>query len=284
VVELSNEGLILMDNPCRPNPKGESVSCRFPGCTNTTENFDALCTNHKGEKVPRLHLVDWIGRLIPPGVARERCKNFAPEHAASLELLVKWMKEPPAGSEERRRREEKMDGFVDALLDALVGKIPDATSLQEDWEMDGEGKGKMVGEVVEIIKSLVDDWFPKGEFRETILQGKVFRKRIPIQPQPNQTQASLAPGEGTVEPEKNPKFTYDKIPVLNVPIRKVAAILLVGLACEESNRGDLWFASRNGGPTSRASVYMPIAYYLLRRHTKANEKQARMSLKTRVSD
>jgi hypothetical protein len=289
-VELSNEGAFEMENPCDANPtRRRDFPCRAQGCRSTTKTKDGLCKAHRG-KVDHPHLVDWIGRIYPPGIDREKCKNFAPEHAALLELLVLWMKEPPEGSKDRESREKKMDDFVDDALSTFVGQVPDATSMQEDWESTDSKKGELARNVIKDVNDLVNRHFPEATCNRTILPGKTFRKQAPqdaASPK-GDGQQLLTPSTGggrAADGAKKKRSFYD-IPVEKVPIRVVAALTLVGLACEESNRGDLWFVNKykGGKGSTRASIYMPIAYYLLRRHTRALDKQARMSLRTRVRD
>jgi hypothetical protein len=291
-VELSNEGILPKGNPCPANPsKRKDFRCWASGCKETTSNKDGLCTAHKNAKpkLTRPHLVDWIGRVCPPKVDKEKCKNFAPEHSALLELLVLWMEKPPKDSLERIARQERMDKFVTATLSTFVGKVPDATTMERDWEKEGDDKGKMAEKVISDITDLVNEYFPKAEFANTLLSGRVFEKQIRQDTLAETTggQEVLAElASDSTKSDGGKKIIRYEIPLLDVPIRIVAALALVGLACEESNRGDLWFAKtyRGGIGSARASIYMPIAYYLLRRYTDASDKQARMSLKTRVSD
>jgi hypothetical protein len=147
----------------------------------------------------------------------------------------------------------------------------------------------MAENLVEDIIDLVNTHFPENEYSNTVLPGRVFEKQVRQDIRIEKTGGQDVLGElatNSATSETGKKVMRHKIPLRNVPIRVVAALALVGLACEESNRGDLWFATtyRDGIGSARASIYMPIAYYLLRRYTDASDKQARMSLKTRVSD
>lgn len=146
----------------------------------------------------------------------------------------------------------------------------------------------MALKVVKEVNELVDRHFPEAGYDTVTLPGKTFKKKVPENAASRGDGQQLlttsrADGEAAVGPKK--RLFYD-IPVEKVPLRVVAALTLVGLACEESNRGDLWFVNKykGGKGSTRASIYMPIAYYLLRRHTRALDKQARMSLRTRVRD
>ncbi len=237
VVELSNRGGKKKFNPNPVNYKKDSVRCRYEGCNETTRNLMALCSEHKKSKIS--HTKDWLGRVIPPGYGREQCLTDAPAHSVITEMLIKWM-----GDDKDRRT--RMDHFISDILEEVVGKIPDATTLQEN--LDGNMKGIMIpDDLVRLAHGLVDTHFPFEEFKDIELQG------------PNYKGKRLA----------------------DIPIRVVAALLVIAFICEESNRGDLWFCSRYRKPENSkyASAYMPSVYYFLRRYTKANEKQARMSLK-----
>jgi len=64
-----------------------------------------------------------------------------------------------------------------------------------------------------------------------------------------------------------------------VPIKVAAAMLAIGFAAEEANRGDYWFSKEVLGQPSKsdyASAYMSSTYYFLRR-AGATSKQAQMS-------
>lgn len=66
-----------------------------------------------------------------------------------------------------------------------------------------------------------------------------------------------------------------------IPIRILAALLATGVACEEINRGDAWYAKQHGAKVKYANVFMPLAYYFLRRYAGASPAEARMSVKQR---
>jgi hypothetical protein len=65
-----------------------------------------------------------------------------------------------------------------------------------------------------------------------------------------------------------------------VPVKVVAAMLALGFAAEEANRGDYWFSKEVLGQPEKshyASAYMSATYYFLRR-AGANVDQATMTI------
>ena len=253
-VEFSNQGKKPHDNPCPFNPEGKKIRCRWTGCSRETRAMMGLCPEHNKGKYRRKikHPVDWIGELKTPEPKPLRpmktgaltLKAYAPAHSETTELLITWMNKDAT-------RESIMDRFISKALEALVGNIPDATSLQSNLET---GEGEQPAEVIKKIMAPVDSCFPLASYGSECIPN--IRIRL---------------SEPPVEL------------VADIPIRVIAALLVTGFACEEINRGDYWCYKKSGldpSKSTRASVYMSAVYYFIRRHTNATPKQARMSLRT----
>jgi hypothetical protein len=240
-VEFSNRGSIPKENPTPVNYNKEKIKCMHEGCQETTKSMFGFCTKHSKESV--LHERDWIGRIIPPGKDREACITWAPTHSLITEMLIKWMKE------DESKRCKIMDDFMNDILDSIVAKIPDATTLQSN--INGVMKGTMSPkEMLTLGERLVDKHFPKEKYGDKKISGRYKPK-----------------GE-------------DAVNFVDIPLRVVAMLLFIAFACEESNRGDMWFLKSHGlneDSSKRASAFMSSVYYLIRRHTKASEKQAKIS-------
>jgi len=238
-VELSNRGGKPKFNPNPQNLEKKLVECKYPGCNVTTRTIFGLCKKHNtyGGRKKILHIKDWFGRIIPPGLRREQCLIDILPHYTITEMLVKWM-----GDEEGKKK--VMDDFMDDVLNNIVSNVPDATTLQKN--INGEIEDAMTpGDLVEMTRRLVDKHFKKEEYDGVKLPGGSFRGK-----------------------------SLD-----DIPIRIVAATLIIAYACEESNRGDAWFCKINNRASTFGNAYMPSVYYFLRRHTKATKQQARMCLK-----
>jgi len=253
-VEFSNQGKKPHDNPCPSNPEGKKIPCRWQGCSRETKAMMGLCSEHSTGKFRRQikHPVDWIGELKAPEPKPFRpmktgdltLKAYAPAHSETTELLITWMNKEEA-------RMSIMDRFINEILKKIVGNIPDATSLQSNFET---GKGEHPTDVIKKIMTPVDACFPLTSYKDEGIPN--IRIRL-----------SESPAEL----------------VADIPVRVIAALLTTGFACEEINRGDYWCYKNSGlnpSKSSRASVYMSAVYYFIRRHTNATPKQARMSLRT----
>ena len=249
-VEFSNRGKKPHDNPAPANPDKEDMPCILSplnGCPNRTSRTDGLCRNHAPKeeesrpKVVRRHWADWIGRIIPPGMSREQCLTWAPAHVTTIEKLIEWMEA------DRKAREAALEGFVTDLMGSLKGKVPDSTTMQGDLE-DPKSHGAMASDIVRRTKKMVNAHFPAARYA----------------------------GEVAEKPWK-----YNKVKMEKIPVRVLGALLMLGVASEEANRGDLWAYTKMGRPSasSRASVYMPMAYYYLRVHLGATRSQAGQSIR-----
>lgn len=272
-VELSNKGDLPKENPIPKNPEGKDVECIVPACKEHIKKMSGVCEKHEKEfkkykkhrkeksfknlpieKRTRLddqwggliHSNDWLGRIIPPGYDREKCRSDAPAHNKIIEILVQWM------NKDRKRREKIMDDFISDVLKNIVANIPDATTLQKNIGQNIEGVMSPDG-LISLIKKIVDRHFPKEDYDKVMLPGGEYKK--------NNVRKSL---EG-------------------IPIRVVATLLILAFSCEESNRGDAWYYSFHNMSlkrSKRASAYMPTVYYLLRRYTNASDSQARACLRS----
>jgi hypothetical protein len=205
-------------------------------CQNRTKNQDAICTAHKREKKKPLHTRDWIGRLIPPNYTREDCSTDVLPHTQINEALIQWLRKQPG-------REAVTDAFVLDFMTRLYSNIPDATTLQNNYEE--KSAGMVPDEFVKLINDVVDKHFPKSKYgSERVHLGKFKNKSLD-----------------------------------DMPLRILAALLVLAVGCEESNRGDANFCKSNNRKSKYANVYMPTAYYFLRRQTNATPEQAKMCLK-----
>jgi hypothetical protein len=240
-VEFSNRGRKVHYDPNPANPQKRTVACVFPGCGRPTKTLGSLCSLHSQKK----------GR---PRVKRAHWADWIGRvvpPGMTREQCLTWA---PAHDklieimvswmkEERDARFKVVDGFVFDLMKELSGNVPDSTTLEKDWE----SGGVLATDLVQLMKAIVDRQFPPERFSGVVTDGGA----------------------------------YNKVKLLRIPIRIVAALLVTGVASEEANRGDLWAYSRAGKPNSskRASVFMPMAYYFLRAYTAATKTQARQSIR-----
>lgn len=244
LVEFSNQGQKVHNNPNPIKLTDAPIPCILPGCGLSSRRLDGLCKNHapkKGEdraKVISRHWADWIGRIIPPGMTRPQCLTWAPPHTRLLELLISW-------EEERKgERAAVLDKFILDVMGALKGAVPDSTKLEADLEAGGH----LAGDVVSLARGTVDKAFPIFKFRGSVI------------PRPG---------------------TYRGVKLDGITVRTVAGLLVLGVASEEANRGDLWTYKtiKRPGSSKRASVFMPMAYYYLRVHLGATKAQASQSVR-----
>jgi len=175
-VILSNQGKKLMFNPNPRNENKKEVPCLV--CGKLNKNKYALCTEHnKNKKENHRHIVDWVGRIVPPGYDLDDVKDDVLNHYRITEILIKWMKEDG-------KRNKVMDDFIDDVLNKTVGNVPDATTLQKSYE--GEIKNVWTpDDLVKVVRDLVDKHFPEKEYKsEKKLEGIKFRGKklhdIPI--------------------------------------------------------------------------------------------------------
>jgi hypothetical protein len=147
---------------------------------------------------------------------------------------------------EDRKKIDRLDEFFFEAIDAIPGEIPDSTSLQKGFE-GIEPNILSPQDIITMTLKTVNRYFPKNEFM----------------------------AEETENIEIVAGITK------KIPLRLVASLLFLGYVCEEANRGDRWYKTKNGTPESimYAGCFMSAGYYLYRRFTKATPKQARMSLK-----
>ena len=255
LVEFSNQGGKHHENPNPPNLRKRRMTCLVSedgGCENVTDNQTGLCSDHNYKKgrprVILIHWADWIGRIIPPGRRREDCLTWAPAHLSIIERFVVWTQ---SEEEQRQPRLKKLDGFVSDLMSTIKGNTPDSTTLQRDLE---SSSGAMAAQVVSNAREVVNRNFPSEEY------------------------ASVSVGDWSYKPRE----LDESVKLGSVPIRTMAALLFLGVASEEANRGDLWTylqCGRRQEEAKRASVYMPMAYYYLRAHLGATKNMATQSVR-----
>lgn len=149
-----------------------------------------------------------------------------------------------AGTDQSRIK--RLDSFFMESMDKIPGDIPDSTSLQNALE--GIETNVMTPQqIISMTLEIVNRFFPQNDFQGVDVENINIVTGI----------------------------------ISRIPIRLVASLLLLGYVCEEANRGDRWYKTRNGAPETiaYAGCFMSAGYYLYRRYTKATPKQARMSLK-----
>jgi hypothetical protein len=240
-VELSNQGKKPKFNPNLQNLEKKEVDCLGPGCHNRTKNMDAICTEcrKKAKGKNRVRVIHTVDWF-----GRIIPPGYTRKQCFLDVLPHSQMSESLIewiGSDKERGK--AIDYFVDCVLDEIVSVIPDASSLQLIFERKKEGFSP--GGFVALVKKIVDAHFPKSKYSKEYVTLKKFKGK-----------------------------QLDK-----VPIRVLAAALVIGVGCEESNRGDAWFSKKHGLESTYANAYMPLAYYILRRHTKANPNQAKMCIR-----
>lgn len=139
---------------------------------------------------------------------------------------------------EDQKRLEKLDSFIEDALDSMIGQIPDATSLRQSF--DGRLSGSMKpDDIVELTNKLVERHFPKMKHEKMCVDGGTcFGKQWG-----------------------------------DIPIRVVAALLVLAYASEEANQGDWWFRKKCFGEGTskskpiRSGCYMSAGWYLYKRYT-----------------
>ena len=197
----------------------------------------------------RTHSVDWVGFFVPPeGKGKEdNYRTWVPQHYWPITRLVQWARSSP--------QSVQADDFVHGIGELIAGKVPDSTSLQSAHE--GRLPGvKTPHEVLLEIVQKVDKYFPKGDFDQV---------KTP--------QANYKP------PDTSRSFTYE------IPVRAIAALVGIALACEEANRGDVWFRTTyNRGTPKIGGCRMAQGIYLYLRYTDATCDQVGTILRTQACD
>jgi len=188
-------------------------------------------------KKTNFHAVDWVAFFVPPSYNIEDCRTWVPMHSWSIERLLQWSKAKGDWS--------RADAMVDEAIKSFAGKVPDSTSLQEAYE--GRLPGAITPDIIVTeIRRTVDKQFPVTLF------------------------------EGSVTPlakYKN-KFMTSSVEV-HLPIRIVAALVCAAFACEEANRGDMWYRNfhKYKGKPKIAGCLMAQGVYLYIRYTNASIDQ-----------
>ena len=248
-VEFSNRGRKPHDNPAPANPGKQDIACILSplnGCANRTSRKDGLCRDHapkKGEARPKVVRRHWADWI----------GRIIPP-GMSREQCLTWAPAHVTTIEkliewmqsDKKAREVVLEGLVSDLMESLKGKVPDSTTMQKDLE-DPKSRGKMASGVVGLTKKMVDKHFPRTKY-----SGEFVRS-----------------------------WKYNEVKMEKIPVRVLGALLFLGVASEEANRGDLWAYTRIGRPSSskRASVFMPMMYYYLRVHLGATRAQAGQSIR-----
>lgn len=238
-VELSNRGEKLKFNPNPQNLKKELVKCKYPGCDIMTRTIFGVCTKHNTGEGRRK--IKHMKDWIGRIIPPGLSREQCLTDAPAHSKITEILIDWTDDEEERKKI---MDDFIGDVLNNIVSNVPDASTLQKN--LDGKiGNALSPDDMIKMCKRLVDKHFPKKKHDEVRLQGGSFRGK-----------------------------SLD-----NIPIRIVAALLIVAYACEESNRGDAWFCKVNNRESRYGNAYMSSVYFFLRRHTRATAKQARMCLK-----
>jgi hypothetical protein len=237
-VAFSNKGDKKKQNICLPilNSKGLATRCQEKTCHFSTRAGSGRCPEHREID----HVKDWVGVLKP--------MESTPSHDVCITMLLEWAgKEIPRSannpdyafssiSEANENRLSIIDKFMADIMEMIEGKIPDATLLQENWLAHSISlvDTYRIGpdDVVELVKDMVEKHFPRNKFCRVLLKGK-----------------------------------YGKVIYEDVPIRVVAALLMTGFACEEINRGDMFYAKANNKTAKNCGCMMAFGWYLYLRHT-----------------
>lgn len=258
---LSNRGGKKHGNPTPINWSKSRKQCRFAGCIKETKTDLQLCSNHRSKWKEFKHSKDWIG-LIKPDTElvkdaqqpsdkkRPLLKAFASAHYEATEYLVRWVETKP------KERFELVNDFIVKTLNDIVASVPDATTLQSNLETKS---GHQPSDTADLVRKLIDSSFPFDSFSNTIIEDVRLKLDLRL---------------GIVSQTKEI--------LIGIPVRIIASNLVVGLICEEINRGDAWFRKQyNCEPDvpKMGGAYMSIVYYYLRSYTNATPHQARMCLK-----
>ena len=148
-------------------------------------------------------------------------------------------------SERDKEKEKTTDAFILDLIKTVHAKVPDATTLQNKYK--GEKIDEMApDDIAAAIKSLTDRNFPAEKFRNSVVH---LRKPL---------------GKSSIK---------------ELPIRVLAALLATGVTCEEINRGDARYVLLHKSKRRFANVFMPLAYYFIRRYAGATPEEAKKSVK-----
>ena len=245
LIEFSNQGQKRHINPNPMKLTNSTIPCIVPGCHSMARRLDGLCKDHapkKGENRPRVISKHWADWI----------GRVIPP-GMSREQCLRWA--PPHTKllelliswkdEKPKERRKTLKRFVLYVMNELKGAVPDSTKLQDDLEHGGQMAQKLV---VDRTREIVDEAFPLRSY-----------------------EVSLIPNPGK----------YKGAELDGITVRTVAGLLVLGIASEEANRGDLWTYNLIGKPASskRASVFMPMIYYFLRVDLGATRAQASQSIR-----
>ncbi len=248
-VFFSDEGREKKEHPVllrrTRNRSGIKKPCVVPGCSNWTRASTQVCSKHdkeikKGHET-KWHTKDWIGYFESPSSKASGNDQPVPWHGWLAKRILDW-----AGQDSVRLK--IADSFMEALENEIPGKIPDSSTLA-NGELLSNQNFPTPEMLVDFTTTMVEKHFPSASFSGNVVPHCTFPKRKP-----------------------NPGFE-----VKDMPIRVVAALTILGMICEEANRGDTWYrlnvSNPNGGGSGRAGAYYAISVYLLMRRGKMNTAQ-----------
>jgi hypothetical protein len=237
-VFFSNQGLKIHKNPVlRPNEGKQDMKCLVAGCNARTKRVLGLCRLHAmDEDIARRHrLKDHTADWYGCLLRDNEPNDLALGRVPEHMQMVEWML---SWAGDDARRSAVLDEFIPAVAVTFAGKAPDATALLSALE-GATTKVPPPDALVAQVRLLTEEHFPRPSSGELLAVS--FR------------------GEQ-----------------LHLPLRLLASLFGIGLLCEEVNRGDAWRRQLMGkGDPHRAGCWMPVAYFLMRRHTPATEQQAR---------
>ena len=277
---FSNLGGKIHPNPNPTNFSKKEMVCLFVGCTKKTKATFGFCPDHSAKKFTKQfqHLRDWIGELrytssfdrIQENLRLDKgsplLNAFAPPHVELTEYLLRW-----AGKSEAKL--ESLDTLVLSALKNIVGNTPDATSLQ----LFLEGKNP-IEEQISIQTTLHDRPLKSANFLGFNHPDLVVNMIKDV------TEESLPEERFELDLVDNIRIKFGESEFMTkVPVRIIGALLVTAWACEEINRGDLWFRkAHNFQPDKpkRASAYMSATYYFMRRFAGCLEAQARIIVRS----
>lgn len=267
-VALEIEGFKLVLSNLGDEPKYSKIRKEFRDrdtCLNCRKELHpsakyGICTKCQGDSDVEVskfkkHPCDWIATVAPPGYSPSDVREDIHDFFFITQTLVEWTED--AGTEEENtNRRDVFDSFVhDYIEDEIPGKIPDSTALQkvvvgDSEELDGPFSNG-VDDILNRATATVDSVFPAEDYRD---------ERLSI----------------SMDIADNDKNSY------NVPLRIVAGLYYLGLACEEANRGDRWYITHKmaeGKSPRAAGAYMTLGHYVMFRYTDAPQQAVRMTVK-----
>lgn len=243
-VEFSNTGSKPKPTPNPPNPERNVVRCAYPRCRKETKSVWGLCTSHSGLKNKEKTR---LGILLHKRdwVGRLLPPGYKRKQCLeNIPMHFSIIDSLLGWMDDKEARKRLSDSFIADIIESFHAKVSDATALQRRYE--GREKGEMhPDEIAGLMREVVNRNFPQKAYGR---EGVVLAK-------------------------------FKGFPETKMPLRIAATLLVVSVVSEEINRGDARYSLEHGKESRYANIFMPLAYYLIRRYTKATAKQAKMCIK-----